>query len=70
MVTLHHNKIAPLLPGQLDREVELINMMGSYINRNRIPIQINGVYVFVCLFVYLRIHKRYKFQQSFRYAFT
>ena len=31
---------------ELDREVELINMMGSYINRNRIPIQINGVYVF------------------------
>ena len=31
---------------ELDREVELINMMGSYINRNRIPIQINGVYIF------------------------
>ena len=31
---------------ELDREVELINMMGSHINRNRIPIQINGVYVF------------------------
>ena len=31
---------------ELDREVELINMMGSYVNRNRIPIQINGVYVF------------------------
>ena len=31
---------------ELDREVEPINMMGSYINRNRIPIQINGVYIF------------------------
>ena len=31
---------------ELDREVELINMMGSYINRNRTPIQINGVYIF------------------------
>ena len=31
---------------ELDREVELIIMMGSYINRNRIPIQINGVYIF------------------------
>ena len=31
---------------ELDKEVELINMMGSYINRNRIPIQINGVYIF------------------------
>ena len=31
---------------ELDREVELINMMASYINRNRIPIQINSVYVF------------------------
>ena len=31
---------------ELDREVELINMMGSYVNRNRIPIQINGVYIF------------------------
>ena len=31
---------------ELDREVELINMMGSYINRNRIPIQINGLYIF------------------------
>ena len=31
---------------QLDREVELINMMGSYINRNRLPLQINGVYIF------------------------
>ena len=31
---------------ELDREVELVNMMGSYINRNRIPIQINGVYIF------------------------
>ena len=30
---------------ELDREVELINMVGSYINRNRIPIQINGVYI-------------------------
>ena len=30
---------------ELDREVELINMMGSYVNRNRIPIQINGVYI-------------------------
>ena len=27
----------------LDREVELINMMSSYINRNRMPLQINGV---------------------------
>ena len=32
---------------ELDREVELINMMGSYVNRNRIPIQINGVYIFL-----------------------
>ena len=31
---------------ELDREVELINMMGAYINRNRFPIQINGVYIF------------------------
>ena len=31
---------------ELDREVELINMMGSYVNRNRIPMQINGVYIF------------------------
>ena len=31
---------------ELNREVELINMMGSYVNRNRIPIQINGVYIF------------------------
>ena len=31
---------------ELDREVELINMMGSYVNRNRISIQINGVYTF------------------------
>ena len=31
---------------ELDREVELINMMGSYVNRNRIPIQINGVHIF------------------------
>ena len=31
---------------ELDREVELINMMGSYINRKRIPIQINGVYIY------------------------
>ena len=31
---------------ELDREVELINMMGSYVSRNRIPIQINGVYIF------------------------
>ena len=31
---------------ELDREVELINMMGSYINRNRLPLQINGVYIF------------------------
>ena len=31
---------------ELDREVELINMMGSYINRNRIPVQIYGVYIF------------------------
>ena len=31
---------------ELDREVELINMMGSYTKRNRIPIQINGVYKF------------------------
>ena len=30
----------------LDREVELINMMHSYINRNRMPLQINGVYIF------------------------
>ena len=30
----------------LDREVELINMMSSYINRNRIPLQINGVFIF------------------------
>ena len=30
----------------LDREVELINMMSSYINRNRMPLQINGVYIF------------------------
>ena len=29
-----------------DREVELINLMGVYVNRNRIPIQINGVYLF------------------------
>ena len=29
---------------EIEREVELINMMGSYINRNKIPIQINGVY--------------------------
>ena len=31
---------------ELDREVELINIMGSYINRNRLPLQINGVYIF------------------------
>ena len=31
---------------ELDREVQLINMMGAYVNRNRIPIQINGVYIF------------------------
>ena len=31
---------------ELYREVELINMMGSYVNRNRLPIQINGVYIF------------------------
>ena len=31
---------------ELDREVELINMMGSYINRKRIPIKINSVYIF------------------------
>ena len=30
----------------LDREVELINMMSSYINRNRMPLKINGVYIF------------------------
>ena len=30
----------------LDREVELINLMSSYINRNRMPLQINGVYIF------------------------
>ena len=30
----------------LDREVELSNMMSSYINRNRMPLQINGVYIF------------------------
>ena len=30
----------------LDMEVELINMMSSYINRNRMPLQINGVYIF------------------------
>ena len=30
----------------LDREVELINMMSSYINRDRIPLQINGVFIF------------------------
>ena len=29
-----------------DREVELISMVGNYINRQRIPIQINGVYLF------------------------
>ena len=31
---------------ELDREVQLINVMGAYVNRNRIPIQINGVYIF------------------------
>ena len=31
---------------ELDREVELINMMVSYVNRNKLPIQINAVYVF------------------------
>ena len=31
----------------LDREVELINMMSSYVNRNRTPLQINGVYIFL-----------------------
>ena len=31
---------------ELDREVELINMMGPYINRNWLPLQINGVYIF------------------------
>ena len=31
---------------ELDREVELINIMGSYINRNRLSLQINGVYIF------------------------
>ena len=31
---------------ELDREVELINMMGSYVNRNRKPIQINDIYIF------------------------
>ena len=30
----------------LDREVELINLMSSYINRKRMPLQINGVYIF------------------------
>ena len=30
---------------ELNREVELINMMDPYVNRNRIPIQINGVYI-------------------------
>ena len=29
-----------------DREVELINLVGDYVNRNRIPIQISGVYLF------------------------
>ena len=62
MALLHHNKMALLLlitraadiftlpnedSGQeLVREVELINMMGSYINRNRLLLQINGVYIF------------------------
>ena len=31
---------------ELDREVELINIMSSYINRNRLALQINGVYIF------------------------
>ena len=31
---------------ELDREVELINIMSSYINRNRLPQQINGVDIF------------------------
>ena len=29
-----------------DGEVELINLVGDYINRHRLPIQINGVYLF------------------------
>ena len=29
-----------------DREVELINIVGNYVNRQRISIQINGVYLF------------------------
>ena len=29
-----------------DREVGLINVVGAYVNRNRIPIQIIGVYLF------------------------
>ena len=29
-----------------DREVELISLVGDYVNRQRIPIQINGVYLF------------------------
>ena len=32
---------------EMDRQVQLINMMGAYVNRNRIPIQINGVYIFL-----------------------
>ena len=30
----------------LDRDYELINLMSSYLNRNRMPLQINGVYIF------------------------
>ena len=29
-----------------DREVQIITLVGDYVNRNRIPIQINGVYLF------------------------
>ena len=43
---------------ELDREVELINMMGSYINRNRIPIQINGVYIFPRPTIYITLSGR------------
>ena len=43
---------------ELDREVELINMMGSYINRNRIPIQINGVYIFPRPTIYIILSGR------------
>ena len=38
---------------ELDREVELINMMSSYINRNRLPLQINGVYIFPQTTIYI-----------------